>query len=312
MIFFTLIHICADEQSLHNSRTNNFDSQIQLYLACAKQLHYTLREQNLDLVVLTNDKNYLQKLNTDDYKIEIIEIAFTLKVPSGIKFYSAHFKLEVFQFLALQQHPYVALVDSDMLCVNSLPESLQNIIDLKMPMYYDITDQTAPAYGHHVIIADKERLIKNKSAGTWAGGEFISGTPAFFHDLSEQVKNIQEQYFSSFSLFHHQGDEMITSVAIEKLIINRKHTILDAGALSIIGRFWSAHTLHVQKPIKAYYNHFLLHLPADKVFISKLKKDQLKGKAFFKKYTVYLSKKIYRKLIRNMLIKFRPTTNSTK
>src|SRR5215210_1895452 len=97
MKFFTLIHICAEEQSLHNSRTNNFDSQIQLYLSCAKQLHYTLKQQNLDLIVLTNHKNYLQKLNSDNYNIEIIELAFTLKVPSGLKFYSAHFKLEIFQ-----------------------------------------------------------------------------------------------------------------------------------------------------------------------------------------------------------------------
>src|SRR5688500_44785 len=310
MKFFTLIHICAEEQSLHNSRTNNFDSQIQLYLSCAKQLHYTLKQQNLDLIVLTNDKNYLQKLNGDDYKIDIIELAFKLKVPSGIKFYSAHFKLEIFQFLALQQHTYVALVDSDILCVNSLPESLQNIIDLKIPLYYDITDQTAPAYGHRVIIADKERLINHKSVGLWAGGEFISGPPAFFRDLSEQVKNIQDQYFSSFNLFHHQGDEMITSIAIKELIISKNHTIMDARSLTIIARFWSAHTLHKQKPFKAYYNHFLLHLPADKVFIANLNKDQLKVE-FFKKYKVYLDKKIYRKLISKMLNKFRSAKGIT-
>jgi len=305
MKFFTLIHICAEEQSLHNSNANNFDSQIQLYLSCAKKLHFTLRQQNLDLIVLTNDKNYLQNLNSDNYKIEIIEIAFTLKVPSGIKFYSAHFKLEVFQFLAMQEHPYVALVDSDMLCVNPLPESLQNIIDLKIPMYYDITDQTAPAYGHHVIISDKERLINHKSVGLWAGGEFISGPPAFFHDLSEQVKNIQDQYFSSFNLFHHQGDEMITSIAIEELMITKKYTIFDGGALSIVDRFWSAHTLHIQKPLKAYFNHFLLHLPADKAFIANLRNDQLEGKAFFKKYRRYLNKKIFRKEISKALSKFR-------
>ena len=305
MKFFTLIHICAEEQSLHNSNANNFDSQIQLYLSCARQLHFTLKQQNLDLIVLTNDKNYLQNLVRDNYEIEIIEITFTLKVPSGIRFYSAHFKLEVFQFLALQQYPYVALVDSDMLCVNSLPESFQNIIDLKIPMYYDITDQTPPAYGHHVTITDKDRLLNHKSVGLWAGGEFISGPPAFFRDLSEQVENIQDQYFSSFNLFHHQGDEMITSIAIEELMISKQYAILDAGALSIIARFWSAHTLHIQKPLKAYYNHFLLHLPADKVFMAHLRNDQRKGKAFFKKYRKYLDKKIFRKEISKVLSKFR-------
>ena len=305
MKFFTLIHICADEQSLHNSQTKNFDSQIQLYLSCAKQLHYTLKQQNLDLIILTNDKNYLQRLNTDGYKIEIVELTFTLKVPSGIKFYSAHFKLEVFQFLALHEHPYVALVDSDILCVNTLPKSFQNIIDLRIPTYYDITDQTAPAYGHQVIIADKEKLMHHKSVGLWAGGEFISGPPNFFRELAEQVKSIQEQYFSSFNSFHHQGDEVLTSIAIEELLL-KKNTILEAGALSIIGRFWSVHTLHTQKPIKAYNNHFLLHMPADKIFIAKLKKDQLVG-AFFKKYKAYLDKRIYRKAISKMLMKFRST-----
>ncbi len=295
MKLFTLIHICSQESSLHNSRTKNFDDQIRLYLVCAKNLHASLKQENLDLSILTNDKQYLSKFFSVDWHIEVIELPFTLQVPSGIKFYSAHFKLEVFNFLANCDQPYVGVLDSDMLCVNKMPKHLRTIIQLEVPLYYDITDQTAPAYGLDVLISDKEKLTRQKSLGIWAGGEFISGPPSFFAAVYKEVEEITTEYFANFHLFHHQGDEMITSVAIENLMMAKKFTIIDAGSLGIVGRFWGVNTLHVQKSVEAYLDHFLIHLPADKAFLSGLSDQQLKSKRFFNKYRMYLLKKSLRK-----------------
>lgn len=301
MKFFTLIHICSSEESLHNSRTANFNEQIRLYLSCAKKLHYSLKLENVELSILTNDKAYLQKLLPDNFDIEIIELVFSLEVPSGIKFYSAHFKLEVFNFLAQLNDPYVGLLDSDIVCVNKMPRHFKNIVELGIPLYYDITDQTAPAYGIEILISDKEKLINKKSFGLWAGGEYISGPPSFFRALYQEVGIIKENYFSSFNTFHHQGDEMITSIAIEKLMVDENVRIVDAGSLGIIGRFWSPNTLHIQKSIKAYYNHFLLHLPADKNFIAALQNNDLKGGSFFKQYRRYLAGRSYRKVVSRLV-----------
>ncbi len=291
MKFFTLIHICRDEQSIHNnSFTRSFDEQISLYLECAKQLHRSLKREGISLAVLTNDKDFLQRLNTDGYNIDIIQLDFSLDVPSGIKFYSAHFKLEVFEYLSSLQEDYVSLVDSDMVCINKVPESFITIVKQKIPLYYDITDQVSPAYGASNIIKDKERISNSPSIGLWAGGEFISGVPAFFKKLSIEVNKYKGAYLEHFSTFHHQGDEVLTSVAIEQLKLYGNTEIVDAGSLAIVGRFWSPRTLHVQKPVNAYGNHFLLHLPSDKKFIKRLAPDELMSDAFFNNYKKHLLK----------------------
>lgn len=289
MKFFTLIHICKDEQSIHNnSFVKSFDEQINRYFSCAKQLHRSLKAAGIELIVITNDKTFLQQLNNDKYEIEILQLQFTLEVPSGVKFYSAHFKIEVYNYLSSCNEEYIGLIDCDMVCVNDIPRGFQNCIDFKVPLYYDITDQVTPAYGEDRIISDKEKLSKTKSIGLWAGGEFIAGPPHFFKKLYIEIESIKEIYFKSFNSFQHQGDEMLTSVAIEKMMLTSDVRIMDAGVLSIIARYWSPKTLHVQKSIEAYSNHFLLHLPSDKKFITSLKKNELKGKFFFKNYKQHL------------------------
>ncbi len=289
MKFFTLIHICPDEQSIHNnSFTRNFDEQIDLYFQCAKQLHRSLRMEGIELCILTNDKDFLQRLNKDGYDIDIRQIDFSMSVPTGIKFYSAHFKIEVFEYLASLNEDYIALVDSDMLCINEVPVYFKTLVDKKIPLYYDITDQVSPAYGHENIIKDKERISNTPSIGLWAGGEFISGPPEFFKKLSAEISSFKAAYMDHSNSFHHQGDEVLTSVAIENMKMGGQVEIAEAGSLSLVGRFWSPKTLHVQKPVNAYYRHFLLHLPSDKKFLKRLGVSELKGGAFFNTYRKHL------------------------
>ena len=264
MKLFTLIHICGSEQSIHNnSFVKNFDAQISLYLNCAKQLHSSLKNAGIELAIITNDKASLQRLNSDHYPIELIQLDFTLKVPSGIKFYSAHFKIEVFQYLSTLTNDYVGLIDADMVCINPVPQAFKNIIEDKLPVYYNITDQISPAYGQDEILKDKRKLSKTNPAGIWAGGEFLTGTPSFFDKVYKEITAFLPGYFSDFNSFNHQGDEMLTSVALENLMVRGEATIIDAGVLGIIGRYWSPKTLHVQKQVDAYMDHFILHLPSD-------------------------------------------------
>lgn len=313
MTFYTLIHICRGEQSLHNNGfTRNFEEQIRLYLDCAKQLHRSLAAEGLDLVVLTNDKAALQAVNTDNYAIAIQELRFQLEVPSGIKFYSAHFKLEVFSYLASLPNAYVGLLDSDMLCVNKLPEAFKTAVQKQIPLYYDITDQMTPAFGAANIKRDKEILSGEPSVGLWAGGEFIAGPPRFFARLFAEVEKIKERYYQQATTLVHQGDEMLTAVAIENMKTAGDFALLDAGSLSVVARYWSYVPLHVQKPVEGYADHFLLHLPSDKKFIARLQPDELKGAAFFRKYkrhialsrtmeTVFKNIKPYAKQLRKRL-----------
>lgn len=290
MKFYTLIHICRDEKSIHNNAfVKSFEEQIRLYLDCAKQFHRSLSAEGIELIVLTNDKALLNKLNADAYAINITQLNFQLHVPSGIKFYSAHFKLEVFSYLASLTEDYLALVDSDMLCVNKMPDAFKTIVAQKLPLYYDITDQMTPFIGAERIRKEKELLSGEDSFGLWAGGEFIAGPPSFFTRLSGEVDKIIERYWQHAADVHHQGDEMLTSVAVERIKKEGDVPLLDAGALSLVGRYWSYVPVHIQKTLYGYLDHFILHLPSDKKFIARLQPDELKGAAFFKKYRRHLS-----------------------
>jgi len=286
MKLFTLIHVNQKEQSLHNNGffIRDIEEQINLYFSCAKQLHHTLKSAGIELIIITNEKAFLEKLNKDQYEIGITQIDFSLNVPSGLNFYSAHFKLEVYAYLATLQDNYVGLIDNDIICVNEMPECFKNIISCKIPLYYDITEQVTPAFGEKRIISDKEKVSKAKSVGLWAGGEFLCGPPDFFKKLCAEITKAESEYFKVADSLHHQSDEVLTSVAIESMKVNDGLKIFDAGSLSIIIRYWSPKPLHVQKPLNAYFHHFLLHLPSDKNFITKLKQNELKGNTFFAKY----------------------------
>lgn len=290
MRFYTLVHIEKDEISLHNNSGSirSFDEQVYLYLSCARQLHLSLKSSGIELVVITNDKAFLERLNKNEYDITILQINFTLHVPSGIKFYSAHYKIEIYKYLSSLTDDYVGLIDCDVVCINEMPDCFKNIIRYKTPLYYDITDQMVPAYGEERIINDKEKLGKTKSIGLWAGGEFIAGPPDFFERLFKEIESIKENYFRNFDSFLHQGDEMLTSVAIENMLLKSNERIIDAGVLSIIARFWSYKPIHVQRSIGVYTNHFLLHLPSDKKFIINLNENDLKGEGFFRNYKQHL------------------------
>jgi hypothetical protein len=286
MRLFTLIHLSEDQRSIHNAVVASFDEQIRLYLACARQLRRSLLPAGIELVVITNDAGRLRRVRSADDP-SIVEIPFDLPVPSGIRFFSAHFKIDVFRYLGSLDDPYVGLIDADVLCVNPMPDSLRHAIRHGIPLYYDVTEQVAPAHGAATIVRDKQRLQREDSLGLWAGGEFVTGPPAFFRTLYAEAVDATPTYFAEFASFDHQSDEMPNSVAIERLV-RRGTTIVDAGALAIIGRFWSARTLHRQKPLDAYREHFLLHLPADKAFLAALAPDRAAGRSFFRAYEAYL------------------------
>lgn len=282
MRFFTLIHVKGAKPSYSSSELIIVQNQIRPYFLCAINLFRSLQSVGIQLCIVTNSKLLLDSFAFEETEIDIIQLEFDLSMPEGTKFYSAHYKIELFRFLSLLPDEYVGLVDCDVVCINKIPRSLQNAISQKLPMYYDITEQMVPTYGIETVISDKEKIDNRASIGLWAGGEFMAGPPAFFGILYQQVDNLKKVYFKiSHSLFH-EGDEMITSVSIEKMMADG-YNIFDAGNLNIIKRFWSINVKHAQLPLAAYKECFLLHLPADKAFLSKISNEDYR-KGIFKKY----------------------------
>jgi len=287
---FGLLYIAERENSSANIRSRSFQDGIEIYLKNAINLNATLQKNDISFTLLTNQKDKLDQLAKrveGGANLATKEICFETVVPSGINFYPAHFKFDTIKFLSTLNTPYVGMVDLDVLALNRPPECLINIINDRIPLFYDISDQVIPEYGHPLILRDMKKLSSKVSEGKWAGGEFLTGTPEFFALVYKEVQAIYGNYLNVYKEVHHQGDELPMSVALEILRHNGVY-IADAGSLGIIGRYWSIHTRHPQKPLAYFRDSFLLHLPADKVYMAKLNNSEVLNKEkFLRKYTLF-------------------------
>jgi hypothetical protein len=286
--------------------SENGNANIKNYVCCCNTLNRSLQKHGYYLTVLTNRPEEILKYN---YDIKVEEVTFTLSVPDDVRFYSAHYKIDVFSYLSKFAEGYSILLDNDIICINEIPENFERIISRNIPVYYDITDQVYPAYGRIKIINGKQLIMEDDSIGNWAGGEFIGGDKIFWNDLYNDCIGFWENYQRNYKKLHHQGDEMLISCAIEKRMKENK-CIFNIGTVGGVSRFWSVKTLHIGKPIEALYDNFLLHLPADKGFLSNysyvdndgFRKDYGKylkyGKSRLSKQIIVKIKKIVKKLVK--------------
>jgi hypothetical protein len=312
--FFGFLHLAEKETTSVNLGVKDFEQQMVIYLKCAINLSYSLNREGISFVLLTNDKNRIDEVikrwQLSD-SLEIKEIDFPLRVVTGLKFYSSHYKINVLQYLAsLEPESYIGYIDLDVIAINSMPESLTNIAQEKIPLCYDISDQVIPAYGHEVILRDMKRISPLVFEGRWTGGELIMGTPAFFASVSQETEKIFNIYLNIVKELHHQGNETSISVALE-ILRRRGMYIADAGTLGIVGRYWGVPVKHPQRALAYFEKCFLLHLPADKEFLSSLSPEEaVNGDCIINKYREYLQqKKIMRvkeNIIRNCINFLRP------
>lgn len=283
--------------------TTGFRDQIQLYVNNAITLSRSLRQRNLSFTLLTNNVPLVDELaRAKNATLNIEEIPFMTEVPTGVRFFSAHFKLDAFRFFATLDKEYVALIDSDVICVNDVPPGLARAVSRQTSLWYDITDQVVPAYGHEVILRDLDTILGAESEGRWAGGEFVAGPPAFFARLVKEGDTVYANYIRNINLFHHIGDEPVVTAALE-LLRKKGVYVADAGLLGVIGRYWNSRTLHTQKPFECYEHCFLLHLPSDKRFLADLAdRDTLDREEFLRLYAIRRSR--YRRKLRRLKKRF--------
>lgn len=276
MHVFGLLHIAPGQKSAMNLSVNSFHDQLLTYTNNARVLSRSLELSGLGFTLLTNDKTTIESIVNESAgaPLEIVDIPFSTVVPSGTRFYSAHFKLDAFRHLASLPKGYHALCDLDMICINEIPCALRNIIKQEIPLYYDISDQVHSVFGQEVIIRDLSIMGSLESEGRWSGGEFIAGPPGFFCKLIDEIDTIYANYLANIDSLHHTSDEAFTSAALERLRRNGLY-ISEAGSLGVIGRYWNTHVLHPQRPYQYFQDLFLLHLPADKKFLASLAQRQV-------------------------------------
>lgn len=296
--FFSMFYVDLAHRHLSHNVDGFFDKQMQSFIGCCETLSLSLKKYTgIELTVITNNKKYLLDINP---RLNCVEIEFSMPVPIGIDFYAAHFKIDIYKYFSeLDSQDYLFLIDSDVVCINPMPENMVNCIEMGLPMYYDMTSQYYPAYGRDVMIETKKLLLGGApSTGMWIGGEFIGGCSEFFSSLVGEVGSMWPVYLENQHRFFHKSDETLVSVAIERMM--RTRHIVNVGDFGGIGKYWSCPTLHVQRPLDSFADHFLLHLPADKDYLGILKDG---APRFIKRYRrrlwirkvspLYQAKKIY-------------------
>ena len=148
---------------------------IDVYVSCASLLASSLRYHGIPFRLLTNNRGLVEdRLAALQLPVfDIAELSFQLKVPKGLPFHNAHYKLEVYsQFASGNFGDAVAIVDLDAVMIAPPPPTgdLQGKL-----LGYDVTDRMIPLYGGEANMrADIERIGgAPKSAPYWPGGEFF-------------------------------------------------------------------------------------------------------------------------------------------
>jgi len=259
-----------------------------IYILCASLCSNTFRAAGGIFRIITNNEEYvrrrLETLGLDD--TVVLGREFSWIVPESIRFYAAHFKLDIFNAFGRGIFgERIGLIDVDSVLLRRLPPTASLAV-------YDISDQVFPAYGKDRIAFDME-LVSGRSLSDprWYGGEFVMGSAAEFATISEYIDLCWANYVDNISCLHHVGDEMIMSSALNMARADGL-PIADYGQDRVVARWWTARTAHRQVSFDVVRGAALLHLPADKAFLAKEAGHEFDPEGFLSRFRRYARKKI--------------------
>lgn len=263
--FFGLLHI-AERAAKPINLASDADP-IDLYLHCASLCARSFEAHGYRWRLITNEPQRVEErmraLGLTSFELE--PHAFGWTIPDGIPFYSAHFKLELYEAFGRGVFgPHVALVDIDTVLLRPFPEEALTANAL---VGYDLTACEIRDYGRETIAGAVSAIAGEALPATWWGGEFLLGRDENFATLSSYIEDIWPRYAEHWRTLHHQGDEALTSTAISRMQRDGLR-VVDAGALGGVHRWWSARTLSPHPPLALALTRSLLHLPADKEFLA--------------------------------------------
>lgn len=287
--FCGLCYIDTDKPSAVNILKRSPEQQVTIYINNALLLATSLQQARQRFLLFTNNGGRIaQELKNCHVpnNLEIIEIPFTTRIGQRLPFFAAHMRQDMFLYQSGMDLNYLVNVDLDMVALSEIPENFMYLMKHKIPACFDITDHMYSEYGKEYLVNYLSLLKGSASAGRWYGGEFIAGAPDFFKSLYHAMQIPFQKYLSIVNDYPIQNDEAFFSIAIE--ILKETRYVADAGPLGIIGRYWSVWNPYHQRPFAYYRSGFLLHLPADKPFLSWFRSMNLPyPRLFISCYSVY-------------------------
>jgi hypothetical protein len=230
--------------------------------------------------------------------VNTIGYQFDRDVPKDLKFYSAHFKLDLIRaFGSGAFGDQVGLVDIDTVLIRPFPEWVYRAEGL---LAYDIGAQVFPEYGRDRILRDLQFVAgRSLNSPIWYGGEFLLGKASAFRRLAQYIELCWPTYRDNVKELHHLGDEMIISAALAMARENGE-LIQNAGSTGLVSRWWSARTGFVQKSWRAASDVCVVHLPADKVFLAAQSNLRFAPESFLKSYEIHAGRKIFIRKLYNL------------
>lgn len=283
--YYGLLYI--DES--HNRHANLAGSAdpVDIYLSCACLCANSFQSAGKTFCLVTNDTSEVQR-RLDRLQLNGLTTAsfeFSRRVPLGIPFYSAHFKLDLLRgFGSGEFGNEVGLVDLDTVLLGSLPQ--RDALGV-----YDISDQIRPAYEQDRIVADIKKISERSiPEARWYGGEFITGSAGMFRAISTYIEQFWANYIQNVGSLGHVGDEMIVSAALNCAQLDGI-SLVDYGKDGSVARWWTSRTRHQQLPFDRVKGAALLHLPADKTFLATHARNTFDGAAFLKDFRPYVQRK---------------------
>jgi hypothetical protein len=189
--FYGFLHLRDTEASTVNVQVASFLDQVRIYCSNALALSRSLAACGLPFRLLTNNAETIRRAHPEAAaELDIDTIEFHTEVPAGIRFFSGHYKLDVFRHLGQQDDHYQALIDLDMLAMTPPTPALSYYIDNQVALAYDITAQVTPSTSDDSLRRQLDDILQRPSSGRWSGGEFLAGPPEFFSRLTEASESI--------------------------------------------------------------------------------------------------------------------------
>ncbi len=287
--FFGLLHFKKNENKNLNFNSVTETEKALVYVKNAILLDKQLKYYGFNLIILTNKETFLKKiLKNLKYELKLKSINFRTNVPKNTHFYSCHFRVDVFRYFSKLYNIYSVLLDLDILLINN-PKKIIYYKKKNISLLNDITQNVLPAYGKSNILKKLKTLNPNIKQVNWYGGDFFAGNNIFYKNLYNASNFYQKKFVKNIKKLKDQTDELFISASIFDLKKNSSLKINSVKRSNIFARYWNTNVLHEQKKIEYYKKFSMLHIPADKIFLSKCY-DNFKNKQSYKnEYFQYVS-----------------------
>jgi hypothetical protein len=286
--FFGLLHFKTNENNNLNFNSINDNQKFMIYLKNAILLDKQLKFYGHKLILITNKKKYLNRLLKHlNYEIESKLINFKTIVPKKTHFYSCHFRVDIFRYLSTLKNVYSVLLDLDVLVLSN-PEKILYYQKKNISLVNNISQNVIPAYGRTKILKKLKTLNPNISKVVWYGGDFFAGNSYFYSLLYKKTKFYQKKFIENIKDLYDQTDELFMSASLHDLTNNKSVKIRFGNNLNVFNRYWNTNVFHFQKKIDFYKRFIFLHLPADKIFLSKCYDNLKQNQSYKEEYFDYV------------------------